>query len=438
MRRSGAVPVALLPILLVLWEGFGTPVIGRDTDTEILVGACLDVSGPAKLVGSANLRSLEDFVGITNEQGGIFGKRLRVVSKDTKYTARPYGVKAFEEIAGEYHPLLMAVDSTHLMMELLGYTLDERQERLLPAREPLVGIGKKYEALLTSGSMMDDFAQGQIHPAVFVPGPTYGDQLKMLLRYAAREKKGAKVAFVYCDDIPFGFAPIPFARLECRKRNLTVVGEATAPFSAAEAQDRIKSAVEKIHQWDPDYVLIHGFVGQQVPDLVNGCAERDLKCTFLATALSMHEGVLGMLKSVSPGCVYMGVTPPRYWYMDGRVIDQLKSYRRSKWLRKHPGEEYRAKEDYQPIWYMYGALQAMILVEATRKAYELTNGNKPTVSRLVEGLRSIKDFPTGGLTDEPITWRNNRFGVGRIYRADSEKAIFVPVPHARWRDFFLR
>lgn len=228
-----------------------------------------------------------------------------------------------------------------------------------------------------------------------------------------------------------------FAAHECLKLNLTLAGEVTASLNATGENESVRFAAEKIKQWNPDVVLINGFIGAPIPDFIRMCSERQVKPVFLATALSMHEGALKLLKSIPAGYVYMGVNPYRYWYMDGPVIEKLKNIRREKHRQTHPDQLFREEKDYQPNYYMLGAVQGMILIEAARKAYKLSGGKEPSFDQVVNGLRSIKDLSTGGLTDAPITIKNNSFDVGRLYRADPEKAVFIPVPHAGWGDFFL-
>lgn len=182
-------PILLILILVLLLRAGSGGASASETGGEIIIGACLDISGPAAPVGSANLRGLQDYIELANQEGGILGKRVRVVWEDSKFNVYPDGLRGIEKIEEQFHPRFLVVDSSHLMMELLGYNEDKSANKIVWKGPSQVGPGKKYDVLLTSGSMMNVFAQEQIHPSVFVAGPTYGDQLKMLLRYAAREKK---------------------------------------------------------------------------------------------------------------------------------------------------------------------------------------------------------------------------------------------------------
>jgi branched-chain amino acid transport system substrate-binding protein len=416
----------------------GTPAQASERDREIIIGVCVDLSGPAKIVGSAHLRGLEDYIGLVNEEGGVFGRKLKVVFADSKFNVYPDGLRGVEKIMEQFRPRFLVVDSTHLMVKLLGFQVDQKNKKLVRTGVPLVGPGKKYEVLLTSGSMMNDFAQEQIHPSVFVTGPTYGDQLRMLLRYAAREKKRAKVAFFYSGDTPYGYLPMSYAAHECRKLGLRVMGEVTAPFGAGPDDEALGRAVKKIKQWGPDYVIINGFAGRPIPEFIKQCSENGVKSVFLATVLAMHEHILEMLKTVSSGYVYMGVSPFNYWTMKGPMIEKLKNFRRKKWPETHPNQEYLEEKDHQSIYYILGAVEGMVLVEAAKRAYKQAGGMEPAFGQLIEGLRSIRDLPTGGLTHEPLTLKNNSFQVGRIFKADTTGAVFVPVPRTSWGDFFLR
>ncbi len=85
----------------------------------------------------------------------------------------------------------------------------------------------------------------------------------------------------------------------------------------------------------------------------------------------------------------------------------------------------------RPLFYMQGFLSGLVFVETLRKA---DKAGKRDYQGMVEALQSLKDFDTGGLT-APLTIKNNRFPIGRIWRANAEKGIFEP--ESDWIRFYL-
>ena len=66
--------------------GFGAAGCSRNHDDEIAVGAFLSLSGPDSTFGSDTREGMELAVQETNEQGGLRGKKVRVIYEDDKST----------------------------------------------------------------------------------------------------------------------------------------------------------------------------------------------------------------------------------------------------------------------------------------------------------------------------------------------------------------
>ena len=55
------------------------------TDTEIVVGSCAALEGPAKFLGTQTVMGAKAYLNEVNERGGIHGRKLRLVSYDDGY-----------------------------------------------------------------------------------------------------------------------------------------------------------------------------------------------------------------------------------------------------------------------------------------------------------------------------------------------------------------
>jgi branched-chain amino acid transport system substrate-binding protein len=255
--------------------------------------------------------------------------------------------------------------------------------------------------------MHTEFADKKKFPSVFVPGPTYEDQLGMLVRYVKRKKKNAKIVFVHSGK-EFGRVPIPHAREAAKRAKLNVLGQIEVSFDKKDVRD----VVERLVKMDPEYVILQGFIVNPVPQLVKGCRDRGMKCHFLATSLGMNKRLLDTMGPSSEGLV--GVYPYSYWWMDAvPMMRKIKEYT----AKRYPEVTFRDNA------YMMGYVSGLILIEAAGiadKDYDLS------FDGLVKGLHSIKNLDTGGLT-APLTIRNNRFPVATLWRANPEKKTFEPM-----------
>ena len=146
----------------------------------------------------------------------------------------------FQKTRATYKPLAFFGDST-------GFGLKMADK-----------ISREYKLLYTSGSFSGKLAQGDMYPSVFVTGPTYGDQVKILFKYIAKKEPKARVVLFYADS-PFGKDPVKFARIVARRLRLSVMAEVTAQIGDTD----VSRQVEQIRKASPDYVIFHGFLGRK-------------------------------------------------------------------------------------------------------------------------------------------------------------------------------
>jgi len=156
---------------------------------QITVGISLPRTGPPGIAATADAleSGMKDSLEMANDEGGINGKKLGLVKDDDEYKPE-VGVRVFEEMMLKSKPLCFFGSGTPVAL----------------ATAPL--IRDRYKILYTSTSFSAQLAVGGI-PSMFVVGPTYGDQFAVALKYIAKLKKAAKVAFFYSKG-PFGEDPL--------------------------------------------------------------------------------------------------------------------------------------------------------------------------------------------------------------------------------------
>jgi branched-chain amino acid transport system substrate-binding protein len=358
---------------------------GKET---ITVGSVAPITGPFAFAGSHLTDGVKDCLDMANEEGGINGKKLNYVVEDGQYNL-DVAKAAFSRIMDTFKPLAMYGEST-----ALGEAM---------ARD----IATRYKVLYSSTSFSGSLAFAAMNSSVFVPGPTYGDQFAILIKYIAGQKPGAKVAFFHSDS-PFGKEPLKYGKWMCERMKLNLVAEEMAKIGATD----VAAHVENLRQKDPDYVIFQGFVGNPpMPAVIKQCRELGMKCQFMGTFWDSNEILFERLGPLVDG--FLGVSPYCNWWMeDVPMIQKIREYT----AKNYPGIKER------PVAYMQGYATALIFTEVLRRA---DNAKKLNYEGMVEALGSLKNLDTGGLT-APLTLVSNRFPVGRIWRANAQQGRFEP------------
>ena len=379
--------ISMLSLALLLL--IGAPLSHAEGEEVIKVGAVQPLTGVFAFAGSHLNAGLEDALMMANKDGGINGKKIEYIVEDGGYNLEK-AKAAFVKIVEQHNPLIMYGESTALGKAIFG------------------DIKSRFKVLYASTSFSGELAQQAMNPYVFVPGPTYGDQFGILLKYVAKVKPKAKVAFFYSDSA-FGRDPIKYGRIVCRKLGLRLVAEEVAKLGAEDVSAQVKSLKEK----DPDYVIFQGYLVSPMPEVIKQCRELGMTCTFTGTYWGTTRMLLNKLGPLADG--YLGVSPYNFWWMDDvPMIRKIKAYNAA----NHPDVTYR------PSFYMQGFATGLIFVECLKRAEKAGELNG---DGLVRALKSLKGFETGGLTG-PLTNRNNRFPVAQIWLANASTGVFEPAP----------
>jgi branched-chain amino acid transport system substrate-binding protein len=162
-------------------------------------------SGRFSFAGIQGQAGMKDAVDMANEAGGINGKKLLYYWKDGEYKD-DVGIAAFKSLQSQYKPQLMWGQSSGMTKALAPEIKD------------------RYKVLYSAYTFAKDAANPKENPYMFLPGPTYEEQFGVLLKYIAKQKPGANIAFFY-SDTEFGREPVPFGREFAKKLGLKVVAE---------------------------------------------------------------------------------------------------------------------------------------------------------------------------------------------------------------------
>lgn len=346
-------------------------------------------TGRFAFAGIHGADAMEDAVAMANEAGGVNGKKIKYFWADGQYE-NDVGIAAFKRLYAQHNPQAMWGQSTG-MTEALGPEIKDR-----------------YKVIYSAYTFAEIAADPAKNPYLFLAGPTYVEQFEILLKYIAKQKAGANIAFFY-SDTEFGREPIPAGREMCKKLGLNLVAEEISKVGGVD----ISTQVLDMKKNKVDYCIFQGFVTTPITAVMKQAKDYGLKCQFMGTFWSTEKHLLDQLGPMADE--YVGVTAYSYYYQD--QYPMIKKIR--EWTQKH----HPKTADYRSQAYMQVFMGTQLIIEAFRIA-DKTGSIRG--ENLAKAIQSIKNFDVGGLMP-PVTMHNNSIPVGRIVKGNSKTMRFDPI-----------
>lgn len=351
---------------------------------DIVIGGSIPMTGVFAFAGVGINAGIQDYVKIVNDAGGIKGRKVKYVPEDTGYKV-DVSVAAYKKITSQNKVNLYYGDST-------GFSKTINPE-----------LDRSGAILMAGASFATELNDPAKYPNQFLVGPDYTEMFGILLKHIAKEKPGAKVAFVYSDS-EFGRDPIERSEAEAKKLGLNVVVKLMTPPGSVD----VSTEVIKLRRAAPDYTIFHGYILAPIPEFITQGKQQGMQSKWMGTFWTMDSSTV--MKMGEAGDGFMGVMPYRYYYdtsAKAPMLDKIRAMR----------------PEYQSTAYIQGFLAAMLFVESAKRTLEA--GKELNGKNLKAALNSIKDFDTGGLIGVPITIKGNSIPVGRVYKADMKAQKMV-------------
>jgi ABC-type branched-subunit amino acid transport system substrate-binding protein len=390
--RATALAVALL--LLAAAPALAQKAPGV-TDSEVVIGITTPLSGPAAAWGNTAI-AMEAWTRYVNDQGGIQGRKLKVILKDDGYNPGR-AVANLKEMK----------DQVFMNVGLLGSAVlqaskDDVAEYKLPTvnpyGNPAIWAKQPKEKLRY----------------VFVNYPDYADEAEYLVTQAVN-RLGAKKVAVFHQNDEYGKGG-----LEGVNRGLKALG-GKATLAAAvsyELSDReLGTHALKLKDSGADAVVIYSTVTHGA-NIVKEMAKVGYRPKLLASfPLGDHFIMFRLLGDLWEGAHFAGLNAAATDPAGKKIVDILTKYE-----PKLIGKENTA---------LSGAVAIILALEGLNRA-----GKNLSRESYVEGMESIKNFDTMGLT-APVTFGpNRRHGLNSVRLLRAGKAAdnsFVEV--APWQVF---
>ena len=330
-----------------------TPELKADT-SEIVIGQCAALSGPASALGLEMRSGLKAALDETNAKGGASGKALKLVSADDQYEPEKT-VDCTSQMVEETHVTALA-----------GYVGTPTTKVALPiveeSKTPLVGI--------FSGAGV--FREPVQHYVINVRA-SYEEEVEQIVKYMTGKLGNKRIAVLYQND-SFGASGLAATEKALRARSL----EVAAKGSFERNTTAVKAGLASILAGNPDAVILVGPY-KPVAEFVRQAQAASLKATFAAISFVGTESLLGELGSAGDGLIISEVVPSPV----DASLPVAKAYREA--LVKSDGS---AKQTYASF---EGYITGRLLVAGLEKA----GGNK---EKLVEAIESLSALDLGGIT----------------------------------------
>ena len=329
--------------------------IHAETD-EILLGQSTALSGPIKELGIGMRAGLNAAFSEVNDNGGIRGRKIRLISLDDGYEP-DRAIKNTRKLIEEDKVLL-----------LIGEVGTPTSKAVLPlinkAKIPYLGPYTGAE-----------FLRNPVEPYVINFRGSYHQEMERLVEYLVERKKFTRIACFYQND-SFGRSGLRGAEIALEKRGMKLIGNATYERNTL----AVKSGALKIKKLKAQAVIIVA-TNKACVKFIKTMKMLGAKETVLCTMSIVATKILAQeLGSDGDGCIISQVTT----HYENTDIEVIKNY-------------HAAMDKYQPNslkgyvtleGYLLGKLFCHVANEVDRK---LTGDN------FIQKLEEIGNIDLGGM-----------------------------------------
>ena len=332
---------------------------------EIKVGGLFDLTGLTADVGKPYGQGVRDGVQWLNENGGINGKKIRLIDAD-------YGYK-IPEANANYKRLV----GTEKVILINGWgTGDTEALKSVVAADKIPYFSASFSAHLTDPAKT---------PYNFFVGPSYSEVLRAWLLWVKQDWKdksrNPRVAFFYGDNA-YGKSPIEAGRRFCKEIGVDLVAEEVLPGIVQDATSQVLDMKQKGADYAFTQVTVTNF----------SVVLRDAKKLGLSTKWGSNtwgfgENLIAVARDAAEGVVAAMLNPPFGENVPGmaKVVEFHK--------KNHPGDNHDTN-------YVRGWSYVMVWSEGLKRA---DKAKALSGEGIKAALETLKDFDLGGLA-APVTY----------------------------------
>lgn len=322
------------------------------TNTEIVIGSCAALEGPAKFLGTQTVMGAMAYLKEVNEKGGIHGRSVRLVTYDDGYEP-DRAAECFNRLSK---------DGIFAAAFFVGTPTAAKYVPLVQAQKlPLIG--------LFTGA---PFLYEPVKRYVVNVRASYDDESRQLVDNLWTELGLRKIAVIYQDDA-FGSAVLGGVKKALAQYNAVPSAEGVFARNTLEVQ----RAIDQVRGSRPEAVIMAGPYAP-VAEIVKRGRRAGWKPLYLTVSFVGTEAFIETAGADAEGTVITQVVPPYKSIELPGVVLYLSA------LKKHfPGN----KPSFASL---EGFVDAMVLVEGLRRA-----GKELTRDNLIAAIESISGLEIG-------------------------------------------
>ena len=336
------------------------------TDTEVTIGITTPLSGPAAAWGTTALGA-EAWAKHVNEQGGVHGRKIKVVMKDDGYNPGRALANVNE-----------MKDSVFALVGLLGTAvLNANKDNIADAKLPTIWPYGNPQVFAKQPK--------EKNRTVFMVYPDYTDEADFLVHQAAKLTGAKKVAVFYQND-DYGKGGLDGVKRGVGKLAGSVAIAGEVSYEVADRE--LSTHALKIKESGADSVILYSTV-THTAGIIKEMAKVGYRPKIFASfPLGDVNTMFRVLGELWEGAYYnvTGAVPGEP--EADRIIDIL--------LKQEP--KLKGRESFA----LSGAVAMMATVEGMQRA-----GKNLTREGFIEAMESFKGWTPEKLT-APITWAPNR------------------------------
>lgn len=356
MKRSTLNWAMKFWLVSALFLGSGSLALSQSapgvTDSEILIGSCSALEGPSHFLGVETVTGARAYFSLVNEEGGVNGRKLKLVSVDDSYD--PAKTQAcFDHLKSEKVFALGFFVGTPTAVKYIPMAESEKI--------PLVGLFTGAQTLYVP-----------LRHWVVNVRASYFDETREQVDGLWKTLGYQKIGVIYPEDA-FGTTVLEGVRDALKQHGSEPT--AVAPYQRQTAQ--VGGAIDTVRGANPDAVVVVGPANTVAPILKQAHA-KGWKPLFLTVSFVGTDELITEAGPDAEGVVITQVVPPYYMTENKSVA----LYRRT--LGKYFPSE-------QPNFVsLEGFVDAMVMAEGLKRAgKDLTRGG------LIRALETIHDLDVG-------------------------------------------
>jgi branched-chain amino acid transport system substrate-binding protein len=337
--------------VLLPWPGVRAQTTGV-TAKEIVIGSCAALEGPSSFLGRETVRGAEIYFQYVNDEGGIAGRKLRLVSHDDSYDATK-AQACWDRLMEE---------KVFAMGFFVGTPTALKYVPLAESNQvPLVGLFTGAQTLYTP-----------VRHWVVNVRASYFDEMSEQVDGLWKVLGYHKIGVIYPDDA-FGGAVLLGLQTALKDHS----AEPVATASYVRQTDMVDGAIDRVRAANPDAVVVVGPANTVAPILKKAHA-KGWKPLFLTVSFVGTDELIQSAGANAEGTVITQVVPP-YYLTDLKTVAL---YRRT--MQKYAPN---ARPNFVSL---EGFVDAMVMVEGLKKA-----GRDLTREGLIQAIETLHDEDIG-------------------------------------------